>query len=139
MGLVYANIELVNAGEIFLAQKGYIKLTEVKRMNVNALVDSGASTLTINERIKIQLDLIELDEREVVLADGSRQKLKVVGPIEIRFENRKTTTNAVVLPGADKILLGVIPIEDMDILIDAKQEKLIVNPGTPYLASMSLR
>ena len=69
----------------------------------------------------------------------SRQKLSVVGPVEIRFENRKTTTNAVVLPGADKILLGVIPIEDMDVLIDAKQEKLIVNPKTPYMASMSLR
>jgi clan AA aspartic protease len=139
MGLVYADIELVNAGEIFLAQKGYIKPTEVKRMNVNALVDTGASTLTINENIKIQLDLIELDEREVILADGSRQKLPIVGPIEIRFENRKTTTSAVVVPGADKILLGVIPIEDMDILIDARQEKLIINPKTPYLASMSLR
>jgi len=32
MGLVYANIELVNAGEIFLAQKGYIKPSEVKRI-----------------------------------------------------------------------------------------------------------
>jgi len=139
MGLIYANVELVNAGEIFLAHKGYIKPNEVKRMNVNVLVDTGASTLTINENIKIQLDLIELDEREVILADGSRQKLTIVGPIEIRFENRKTITNAAVLPSADKILLGVIPIEDMDILIDAKQEKLIVNPKTPYLASMSLR
>ena len=139
MGLVYAEIELVNSGDVYSAQKGYIQVDAVKRLPVKALVNSGAYMLAINESIKIQLDLQRVDEQVAELADGSQVKLEIVGPIEIRFENRRTNVDAMVLPGNSEVLLGSIPMEDMDVLIDPKQQKLIVNPASPYIAKKSLK
>ena len=139
MGLTYAEIELANAGEIYLAQKGYILPENVKKITVKALVDSGAYMLAINESIKLQLDLPKLEEQIAELADGSKLKLEIVGPVEVRFENRSTTCRAMVLPGDAEVLLGTIPLEDMDVLIDPRQQRLIVNPASPYLAKKSLK
>jgi len=139
MGLTYAEIELANAGEIYLAQKGYIIPESIKKVTVKALVDSGAYMLAINESIKFQLDLPKLEEQIAELADGSKLKLEIVGPVEVRFENRSTTCRAMVLPGDSEVLLGAIPLEDMDVLIDPRQQRLIVNPASPYLAKKSLK
>lgn len=139
MGLVYADIELINAGDLYLYQKGYIKEDEIKRVVVNALVDSGAYMLAINQTVKAQLDLPVLEEQIAKMADETEIKLEIVGPVEIRFENRSTTVRAAVLPGNAEILLGSIPMEDMDVLIDPKQQKLIVNPAHPYFATKHLK
>lgn len=74
--------------------------------------------LAINESIKLQLDLPKLEEQIAELADGSKLKLEIVGPVEVRFENRSTTCRAMVLSGDTEVLLGAIPVEDMDVLID---------------------
>ncbi|MEL0591123.1 MAG: clan AA aspartic protease [Planktothrix rubescens PR222] len=139
MGLTYAEIEIANAGEIYLAQKGYILPENVKKITVKALVDSGAYMLAINESIKLQLDLPKLEEQIAELADGSKLKLEIVGPVEVRFENRSTTCRAMVLSGDTEVLLGAIPLEDMDVLIDPRQQRLIVNPASPYFAKKSLK
>ena len=139
MGLTYAEIEIANAGEIYLAQKGYILPENVKKITVKALVDSGAYMLAINESIKRPLDLPKLEEQIAELADGSKLKLEIVGPVEVRFENRSTTCRAMVLPGDTEVLLGAIPLEDMDVLIDPRQQRLIVNPASPYFAKKSLK
>nr|VFK15878.1 MAG: clan AA aspartic protease, AF_0612 family [Candidatus Kentron sp. LPFa] len=139
MGLIYADIELFNADDKALARRGYLPEAEVKRLNIRALVDSGAYMLSINDETKTQLDLAILDKQTVELADGSLQEVEIVGPVDIRFENRWTTARAVVLPFSTDILLGSIPMEDMDVLIDPKQQKLLVNPAHPYMAQKPMK
>ena len=139
MGLIYAKIQLINSGDVYLAQKGYLKEEDIKKLEVEALVDSGAYMLAINEGIKIQLDLPKIEEQVAELADGSQQKLEIVGPVEVHFENRSTSCRAMVLPGDAEVLLGSIPMEDLDVLIHPKQQKLIVNPESPYFAKKSLK
>lgn len=139
MGLVYADIELINAGEIYLYKKGFIKEEDIKRVKVNILVDSGAEMLVINEHIKEQLDLPVLEERTAQLADETEIRVKVVGPVEIRFENRRSNVDAMVFPGEAEPLLGVIPMEDMDVVIDPNQQRLLVNPANPYIVRKSVK
>ena len=139
MGLIYAEIELISTDDLGLANRGYISGDMVKRQIVNALVDTGSYTLSINEHIMKQLDLRVLDTHEVELADGTLQMVDIVGPIDIRFKNRSTTCRAVVFPKDTEVLLGAIPMEDMDVLIDPKQEQLIVNPANPYIARKSMK
>jgi len=139
MGLVHANIDLINGADLVLFRRGYIKEKDIKKMKVKALVDSGAYMLAINENVKVQLDLAKVDEQMAELADGSKKKLDVVGPVEIRFENRRANVDAIVLPGDAEILLGAIPMEDMDVMIDPRHQQLIVNPESPYLAKKSLK
>jgi clan AA aspartic protease len=139
MGLVYADIEIVNADDLALVRKGYLKAEQIKKMTVKALADSGAHMLVINEGIRPQLDLSTLEEQIAELADGSKLKIEIVGPVEVRFENRSTTCRAMVLLGDAEVLLGAIPLEDLDVLIDARQQRLIVNPASPYFAKKSLK
>ena len=139
MGLIYADLELVSADDTALARRGYIKNQDIKKENVTALVDSGAYMMCINEHIKTQLDLPVVDTMEAELADGTLQNMEVVGPLIINFKNRTTSCNAAVLPGESEILLGSIPMEDMDVVIDPRRQELIVNPENPYMAKKSLK
>jgi clan AA aspartic protease len=139
MGLVIAELELLNAGDIYAARMGYIKEKEIKKIKADLLVDSGAYMLAINESVRLQLNLPKVDEQVAELANGALQKVDVVGPVEVRFQNRSTTCRAVVLPGNTQMLLGAIPMEDLDVVIDPKKQQLIVNPQSPYMAKKSLK
>ena len=139
MGHVYANITLSNPFDEILAKQGDLPKENVRKMEVRALIDSGARTLTINEEIAKQLGLSVDEQVGVVLADGSYRKCDYVGPVGIRFENRTACCRAVVLPGADEILLGVIPLEEMDVIIDPLTEQLAVHPDRPLRAQMRVK
>ena len=134
LGFIRVQVELVRGADLVLVQEGYLQPEQVRRLKVPMLVDTGAYMLCINETVKAVLDLRRVDERPAELADGTTRILEVVGPIEVRFENRKTTMNALVLPGNAEMLLGAIPMEDLDVLIDPKRQLLIVNPLSPNVA-----
>jgi clan AA aspartic protease len=139
MGLTYADIELINAGDIEMARRYLIGDDEIKRLHVNLLVDTGSYNLCINETIQEQLDLPFLEKRKGQLANGSIQEYDLVGPIVLKFKNRQTVCNALVLPGDNEPLLGAIPLEDMDVLIHPLRQELIVNPDHPYYAQMKIK
>jgi clan AA aspartic protease len=139
MGHVYADLILENTLEAGWARRGYISGEDVRRMKVSALVDSGARTLTINEEIAKQLGLEVVKQVDVTLADGSCRKCDFVGPVNIHFGNRLSGCHALVLPGADEILLGVIPLEEMDVIIDPVTQKLAVHPDRPLMAQLKVK
>jgi clan AA aspartic protease len=139
MGHIYADVELINMEDLLLSWRHIIGAEEVKRMQVRVLVDTGAYMLTINETIQQQLQLPFLDKRKAILADGRILECDVVWPIELRFKNRKVNCSAMVLAGDIEPLLGVIPMEEMDVLIHPQREELIVNPEHPYFAQLKLK
>lgn len=139
MGLVYADVKLINGFDLQSARRNIIGEEEVKRMHVNILVDTGAYYLCINETIQEQLELAFIEKRKGQLADGSVVEYDVVGPVEIKFKNRRCNVDAMVLKGDNEPLLGAIPLEDMDVLIHPLRQELIVNPEHPYFAQMKLK
>lgn len=122
MGLVISKITLSNPSD-----------ATVSPLTVDALADTGAVHLCIPEHLQIQLKLKELDRKEVTLADGSRKVAPYVGPIEVRFRNRIGFSGALVL--GDQVLLGVIQMEDMDLVVMPKTRTLDVNPDSPNVAT----
>jgi clan AA aspartic protease len=140
MGLIYTDIELLNAGDLFKSRMKEMDITDVRRVAVSALVDTGAYMLTINETVRHQLGAPSVDEAVAILADGSQLPVDVVGPIEVRFKNRRTTVDGVVVPGEETtILLGAIPLEGMDVVIDPKAQQMTVNPKHPNIAVTILK
>jgi clan AA aspartic protease len=139
MGLVYAEIELINMEDVALQRRGMLPDVEVRRTKSKALVDTGALDLVINEEVQDQLDLPVLHQRTIWLADESTREVNLVGPVEVRFENRSTIVKAIVLPGAEQILLGAIPLEGLDVCIDPVQETLIVNPKSPNIGTSQVK
>jgi len=139
MGLVHADIELINAEDIALAKNHVIGDEEIKRITVSMLVDYGVYNLCINESIQEQLDLPFIEKRKAIMANGSIEEFDVVGPIKVRFKNRKTICYAMVLSGNNEPLLGAISMGDIDVLIHPQRQELIVNPEHPYYAQMTLK
>jgi clan AA aspartic protease len=139
MGLTHAEIPLFNATDAGMVKRGAMKKEDVRQINVTALVDSGAYMLTIDTSIKTQLGLDVFETMEVELADGSHKECEIVGPVDLRFKNRRTTCDALVLPGATEVLLGAIPLEGLDVLLDPKSQELIVHPLRPYIAGTKVK
>lgn len=139
MGLVYADIELINAEDIALARRHVIGEEEIKRIPLNILVDTGSYMLAINESIQEQLQLPVVEQKKAQLANGHIVECDVVSPVELRFKNRRTVCSAMVLPGDCEPLLGAIPLEDMDVLIHPLRQELIVNPEHPYFAQLKMK
>jgi clan AA aspartic protease len=109
------------------------RIPELAPVQIDALADTGAVHLCIPENIRQQLRLDEIDRKEVTLADGSKRMIPYVGPIEVRFKNRVGFGGAVVM--GDQVLLGAIPMEDMDLVLNPKTREIDVNPESPNVAS----
>jgi clan AA aspartic protease len=139
MGLIRTNIELISTDDLALCRRGHIKEPEIKRLTVEALVDTGADLLVINEEIAELLGLAETGEETVELGDGTIRKLKIVGPIMIIFKNRHTIVEAAVAPGNAEVLLGAIPLEGLDVIIDPKKMELTLPPDRPDRALRILK
>ena len=139
MGLVHAEIEIINGGDIEMVRRNLMDKDEIRSMTVTMLVDSGAYNLCINEVIQEQMEFPIVEKRKAQMANGSIEEFDVVGNVEVRFKNRATTCRAMVLPGDSEPLFGAIPMEDMDLIIHPLKQELLVNPEHPYFAQMSLK
>ena len=120
MGYVHAQIILKNP-----------RLPKLKPVSIKAMVDTGALMLCIPAHIAVQLKLEKNNDREITTADGSKHVVPYVGPIEVQFEDRNCFVGALVL--GDEVLLGAVPMEDMDLLVSPLRRKLVVNPESPNI------
>jgi len=107
MGQVFADIKLINACR-----------ADVEPLVVRALADTGALMLCIPRPIAAQLRLERVDTRPARLADGTLAEVDYVGPIEVWFDSRSCFVGALVT--GDEVLLGAVPMEDMDLVIDPR-------------------
>ena len=128
MGYVYAEIQLTNEDDLAFHRRGWAAENEIRRVKTRALVDSAAYDLIINKDTQDQLELPVLGRRAIRLADESIIEVDIVGPVEVRFETATTTVRALVLPDTEEVLLGAIPLEGLDVIIDPLRERLLVSP-----------
>ncbi len=120
MGHIFTEIELSNPRE-----------QELTPVRVSALADTGALMLCIPEHIALQLNLATESLREVSVADGRSMKVPYVGPIKVTFKNRFCFVGALVL--GNEVLLGAVPMEDMDLIINPARKEVTVDPANPNL------
>ena len=125
MGTVHAEITLKNAADEVRLREGRLKEQEVRAVTVNAVVDTGAATLVINEELRQKLGLIIVEERSVRLADGGRTDCKLTEPVDICWKDRHWVCTAAVLSNAESVLLGLIPLEGMDLMVCPKTQELV--------------
>lgn len=118
MGHIYAQLDLANPRDARIAT-----------MRVQALADTGALMLCIPEHLALQLQLETVELREVTLADGRCVEVPYVGPVGVGFGKRRCFTGALVL--GDEVLLGAVPMEDMDLVLNPARQSVTVNPASP--------
>ena len=120
MGHVFAEIELSNPRQ-----------TALSSITVQALADTGALMLCIPEHTALQLRLETESIREVSVADGRSMNVPYVGPIKVSFGDRFCYVGALVL--GDEVLLGAVPMEDMDLIVNPSRREVTVNPASPNI------
>ena len=122
MGMIRAEIELGNPTK-----------PDLKPLTVEALVETGAMTICIPEHVAVQLGLETIETREVTAADEKSHLVPYVGPLRVRFEKRTCFTGALVI--GETVLLGAVPMEDMDLVVSPAAETIVVNPKSPNVPS----
>jgi clan AA aspartic protease len=120
MGITYADLRLANTSR-----------PDMEEVDASALVDTGALHLCIPEHMAMQLQLTTLKQREVQTADGKSHLVDYVGPIKISMLGRECFTGALVM--GNQVLLGAIPMEDMDLIVEPARMRVSVNPFSPNI------
>ncbi len=126
MGLASCMLELRNP-----------RLPGNQPVQTEALADSGSVYLSIPEHVRLQLALEIEDRKEITLANGTREMVPYVGPVETRFRNRRAFVGAIVT--GDEVLLGAIPMEDMDLVVLPHDRRVDMNPRNPNVAAASAK
>ena len=125
MGMVHAEITLINVKDEEFAKAGYIKIGEIRSVTVTATADSGSMYLVITEEIFRKLGLDVKGEKIAHCANGQRVKCKLTSPVNIIWKDRDISLPAVVVPGAEKVLLGALALEGMDLMINPVTQELV--------------
>jgi len=120
MGHVFADIELSNPREPALLP-----------VTAKALADTGALMLCIPEHVALQLKLETESMREVSVADGRSKNVPYVGPVRVSFGKRFCYVGALVL--GDEVLLGAVPMEDMDLVVSPSRREITPDPASPNI------
>ncbi|MCL2043736.1 MAG: aspartyl protease family protein [Treponema sp.] len=125
MGLIYENITLKNSFDVTNHKRGIINESEIRQIKVLAMVDTGSEMLVINDAMRQELGLEVDGEQPIRLANDFTQVCKYTEPVRVHWKDRSTVTTAVVLDGADEVLLGAIPLEGMNVMVDSASQQLV--------------
>jgi clan AA aspartic protease len=130
MGKVMAKIKLINSVDKGEAHRGLIRSDQIRVLEVEGLVDTGATTLVVPIEVVETLGLTEIGRRSVRLADGSVHDFPQVGDLYIEILGRGMSCDAIAMP-TKTLLIGQIPLEGLDLVVDPKSRDLAVNPESP--------
>jgi clan AA aspartic protease len=124
MGIFKEEITLENILDRGFAEHGYTKKTEIRSLKVEAMPDTGAWTLVINEEVRQKLGLSIERYADSTLADGKTSSYPITESVKITWKDRAISLPAVVVPDAKDILLGALPLEGMDLIVDPVRQQL---------------
>jgi len=125
MGRVATDVELVNYRDRVLAEAGSLSPDKIRRVRLEAIVDTGASHLVIPKFAADALGVSIVGETSVRYADHHRASRKIVNDVEVTLLSRSGVFRAIVEPDRKDALLGAIVLEDMDFIVDCRDQKLI--------------
>jgi clan AA aspartic protease len=138
MGRVMTRLKVTNAIDLANAAQGSLSPSNVRSVELEALVDTGATMLALPEDVVARLGVATLGKRRARDARGMLVELTWVGDLRIEILGREMTADALVLPAGATALIGQIPLEALDLVVDPKSHEVRVNPESPDLPLLDL-
>jgi len=132
MGHVHAEITLKNVHDKEAALDGRIKEEEIRSLTVDAMVDTGATRLCISEEMRQKLGLDIIRTRIANVANGTVMS-QITESVELTWKDRPVYCSAAVIPGLKRPLLGVIPLEEMDLMVNPVTQELVGAHGDEWV------
>ena len=131
MGSVKTKVKLTNFGDLYAFRNKLIPQERIRRCEITALVDTGATMLVIGEDIAEKLGIQKEKEVFIKYADDSMHRHYKGKGVLIEINDRDCVTDCVILERGIEPLLGQIPLEEMDLVVDCANKRLIPNPSSP--------
>ena len=129
MGQVTAEVEVENLEDSWESQRGLRTPNEVRRMTISdALVDTGATTLSLPRRLIEHLGLSQQSERQVIMSSGKDQAAMYTA-VRLTIQGRTCTVDVMEVPDDVPALIGQVPLELLDFVVDPVGRRLIGNPA----------
>jgi len=125
MGMAHAEITLKNVDDGAIAKAGLIKAEDIRTATVTAVVDTGSMNLVITEELRQKLGLELRREKTARVANGQRVTCQMTDAVEVHWKNRDTILPAMVVPGAEAVLLGALALEGMDLMVNPVTQELV--------------
>jgi predicted aspartyl protease len=136
VGRVSVDIQVTNYSDMALAGQGALPKNQVRRRTIRAIVDSGATKLVLPEKLVKELGLPRGDKIKVRYADGRTSERRQAEGVYVELLGRHGTFRAVVEPNRETALLGAIVLEDMDLLVDCPNERVV--PRDPKIETQEI-
>jgi predicted aspartyl protease len=117
--------EVSNLMDVYLAENGYLDRSQVRRVRLRGLVDSGASRLVLPQKVVESLGLKPSGTVKVRYADGRRVVRPNVPDIQVDLQGRRSVFDATVEPKRKTAFIGALVLEALDFLVDSGHERLV--------------
>ncbi len=124
-------VKLTNDYDFALAETGSLDRAKIRTVTVEALVDTGATMLILPADVVERLGLPVRGHRKVRYADDRIETIPWVAGVQLEILGREAITSALVGPPGSTPLIGQIPLEEMDFIVDPKSRELRPNPASP--------
>lgn len=129
MGEVRVMVRLSNAADMALVRRNLMRPEEIRAVEADALVDTGAVTFVLPSLVVERLGLARPFKQVAEYADGRREEVDVTEPVFVELLGRHTVEEALVL--GDEVIVGQTILEKTDLYVDCCQKRLLPNPAHP--------
>ena len=137
MGETRVKVKLSNVGDEMAAAAGKLSAAEVRALEVDALVDTGAVLPCVPRPLLDRLGIQPLEHKVVEYANGKKEAVGLAFGLMFDILHRRSTDEALVL--GDEVLIGQTLLEKMDLLVDCVNRRVIPNPAHPDVAVTKLK
>ena len=129
MGRVVTDVTIENAGDLWAVRNGLKSVDQVRRVTVtDALVDTGAITPALPKRLLQQLGLAKVADKRARSSVGSTN-VAIYEAVRLTIQGRDATVDVMEVPDDVPVLIGQVPLELMDLVVDPHDRRLIGNPA----------
>lgn len=129
MGRVLTSATFENFGDLWAAKAGIISEDQVRRLEVDdALVDAGATLISLPTRLIKQLGIENTGSRRVTSSTGGGEA-NMYSAVRLTIQGRSCTMDVMEVPESVPVLIGQLPLEHLDFVIDMRHHALIGNPA----------
>ncbi len=128
MGRVLTEVIIENLGDLYAVKLGVLRPDQVRRVVVrDALADTGATILSLPTRLIRQLGLDKRGMKRVTTSQGICEADKYEA-VQLTIQDRDCPVDVLEVPDTVPVLVGQIPLENLDLVVDPRGGKLIGNP-----------
>jgi predicted aspartyl protease len=129
MGRVLTEATIENVEDLWALKRGLITADQTRRITVSdALVDTGATLLSLPTKIIRELGLTKTGEKHVTSSVGGA-KADMYEAVRLTIQGRTCTMDVMEVPDDVPVLIGQLPLEHLDFVIDSRSRTLIGNPA----------